>query len=207
MNSAPTPPTPVLPASYLYPLTSLTERLDWAVVFGSNHPVEVDLGCGDAAFLLQYAAQHPERNVLGVERLLGRIRKLERRARRAQLANARGLRVECGYAVQYLLPPESVTAFHVYFPDPWPKKRHHKNRMINAAFPGLMQQALVPGGVVYLRTDHEDYFAQMLEVFRAHAGFQAVATPDELESVLTDFEKGFSAQGILTRRAAFQRIN
>jgi len=61
--------------------------------------------------------------------------------------------------------------------------------------------------VVYLRTDHEDYFAQMLEVFRAHAGFQAVATPDELASVLTDFEKGFSAQGILTRRAAFQRIN
>lgn len=205
MNSALTSPAPVPPGAYIHELTSVTDRIDWADVFESRQPVEVELGCGDAGFLVQYAAQHPERNFLGLERLLGRLRKLGRRASRGKLANVRGLRFECGYAVQYLLPANSVSAFHIYFPDPWPKKRHHKNRLVNADFPGLMHQALVPGGVVYLRTDHADYFAQMQMVFQAHAGFQAVATPDELASVPTDFEKEFNAQGIPTLRATFQK--
>ena len=205
MNSTTTSSAPVAPVSYIHQVTSVTDRIDWADVFGLRQPVEVELGCGDAGFLVQYATQHPERNFFGLERLLGRLRKLDRRASRGKLANARGLQFECGYAVQYLLPASSVTAFHIYFPDPWPKKRHHKNRLINAGFPELAHQALVPGGVVYLRTDHADYFAQMQRVFQSHAGFRAVATPDELAAVLTDFEKVFNAQGIPTLRAAYQK--
>lgn len=173
----------------------------------TGQPVEIDLGCGDGSFLVAYARRHPERNFLGVERLLGRLRKLDRRGRKLGLENLRGLRVEFGYFVRHLLPPESVAAFHVYFPDPWPKKRHHKNRTVNPEFPTLVWRILQPDGVIHLRTDHAEYFAQMREVFAAAAGFQAVPTPEELAEVLTDFEQGFRAQGLATHCAAYMKTH
>ena len=198
---------PAPPASLLHPLTSVTDPLAWSDVFATDQPVEIDLGCGDGSFLVEYARRHPERNFLGVERLLGRLRKLDRRGRKLGLQNLRGLRVEFGYFVRHLLPPGSVAAFHVYFPDPWPKKRHHKNRTVNPDFPALVRRILQPGGVIHLRTDHAEYFAQMLEVFDGAAGFQAVATPGELSEVLTDFEQGFRAQGLATHSAAYRKAD
>ena len=82
----------------------------------------MELGCGDASFLVDYARRHPERNFIGVERLLGRLRKLDRKGRRAGLTNLRGVRIESSYFLEYLLPPHSVSALHVYFPDPWPNQ-------------------------------------------------------------------------------------
>lgn len=186
-------------------LTSVIEPLDLAVLFGRDAPVEVDLGCGDGGFLLRYAPQRPERNFLGVERLLGRIRKLDRKAPRLGLTNLRALRVDAAYLVRYLLPPGSVAAFHIYFPDPWPKKRHRSRRLVNAAFAGALHRALGPGGTVYLRTDDADYFAQMQEAFAAGPGWVPVATPPELLAVRTDFEEEFLAQGRLTRHAAYAK--
>jgi tRNA (guanine-N7-)-methyltransferase len=93
---------------------------------------------------------------------------------------------------------------HIYFPDPWPKKRHRKNRLINESFPQLAGAALAPGGVIYLRTDNEDYFAQMTDVFGASREFQRIETPPELAELLTDFEREFRARGIQTSRAAYQ---
>lgn len=134
-------------------------------MFAVPRPLEVELGSGDGSFLLAWAAAHPGRNFIGIERLLGRIRKLDRRGRREGLENLRGLRIEAAYALEYLLPPESVEALHVYFPDPWPKRRHHKNRLINEAFPGLAYRVLRAGGVVHLRTDDAAYFERMRVVF------------------------------------------
>jgi tRNA (guanine-N7-)-methyltransferase len=93
---------------------------------------------------------------------------------------------------------------HIYFPDPWPKKRHRKNRLVNESFPQLAGAALAPGSVVYLRTDDEDYFAQMTDVFGASAEFQKIETPPELAELLTDFEREFRARGIQTLRAAYR---
>lgn len=189
----------------IYPFGSVTERLNLAHLFSTPQPLEVELGCGDASFLVEYARQHPEINFLGVERLLGRLRKLDRKGRRNGAANLRGVRIESAYLLEFLLPPNVTTTLHIYFPDPWPKKKHRKHRLINERFPTLAWHALAPGGVVYLRTDDEDYFGQMREVFAADARFQPVATPVELASVLTDFEREFNARGIVTRRAAYQR--
>ncbi len=144
-----------------------------AALFPKPQPLEVELGCGDASFLVEYARRHPERNFIGVERLLGRIRKLDRKGRRAGLANLRGVRIESSYFLQYLLPPRSASALHIYFPDPWPKKKHRKHRLINERFPALARAALAPGGAVYLRTDDADYFQQMTEVFGASRDFRA----------------------------------
>lgn len=120
------------------------------------------------------------------------------------LTNLRGVRIESSYFLQYLLPPHSAQAIHVYFPDPWPKKRHHKNRLINGEFPALAAAALVPGGTVYLRTDDAPYFAQMTEVFEAAKQFRKRETPADLAGLLTDFEREFSARGIKTLRAAYE---
>lgn len=207
MNVATESLAPVEPVSYLYQHPSAVVRIKWEDVFTTQQPVEVELGCGDAGFLIEYAGKHPERNFFGLERLLGRMRKLDKRARRRKLDNVRGFRLECGYTVKYLLPPESVSTFHIYFPDPWPKRRHHKRRLVNTEFPALAHQALALGGVIYLRTDHTGYFEQMLKVFQAHNGFRAGETPDELASVTTDFEKVFNAKGIPTLRAAFQKAS
>ena len=188
-------------------LSSIVERLDLAELFQKTQPLEVELGCGDASFLVEYARRNPERNFIGVERLLGRISKLDRKGRRAGLTNLRGVRIESSYFLQYLLPPHSASAFHIYFPDPWPKKKHRKHRLINEGFPALARAALAPGGLVYLRTDDADYFAQMIEVFDASKEFQKIETLVELAEVLTDFEREFNARGIPTLRAAYQVLN
>lgn len=193
------------PASLIYELPSILECIELARLFAHSQPLEVELGSGDATLLTEYAARHPEHNFIGVERLLGRIRKLDRKGHRAGLSNLRGVRIECGYFLEWLLPPRSVSALHVYFPDPWPKKKHRRHRLINERFPALAREALTPGGVVYLRTDDNDYFAQMTGVFAAASGFRAVETPQELAALRTDFEREFNARGIETRRAAYAR--
>ena len=185
-------------------LSSLVEPLDLAQHFPRPQPLEVELGCGDASFLIECARRHPEKNFIGVERLLGRIKKLDRKGRRAGLANLRGVRIESSYFLQYLLPPRSAVALHVYFPDPWPKKRHRKHRLIGGNFPALARATLASGGAVYLRTDDADYFQQMTEVFATNKEFQKMETPVELAEIVTDFERDYNLRGIKTLRAAYQ---
>ena len=185
-------------------LRSIVEPLKLAELFPKPQPLEVELGCGDASFIVEFAHRNPERNFIGVERLLGRIQKLDRKGRRAGLTNLRGVRIESSYFLQYLLPPRSAAALHVYFPDPWPKKKHRRHRLINENFPALARTALASDGVVYLRTDDADYFQQMTEVFAASRDFQKTETPAELAELTTDFERDFNAKGIQTLRAAYR---
>lgn len=190
--------------SLIYELPSILERLALSKVFSLSQPLEVELGSGDGSFLVALAKSRPEHNFIGIERLLGRIRKMERKARRAQLTNLRGVRIESSYFLEYLVPAHSVEALHIYFPDPWPKRKHRRHRLINERFPALAQQALVRGGIVYLRTDDRDYFHQMSSVFASSPVFRAIETPAELAASLTDFEREFHARGIGTLRAAYR---
>jgi tRNA (guanine-N7-)-methyltransferase len=192
-------------STLLYELPSILEQLDLANLFPAAQPVQVELGCGDASFLAEYARQNPQINFLGVERLLGRLRKVDRKGRRLGLTNLGGVRIESSYLLEFLLPQNSIHALHIYFPDPWPKKKHRHFRLINERFTTLAWQVLASGGTVYLRTDDQDYFQQMTEVFGADKRFQSVETPVDLAAVLTDFERDFNAQGIPTQRAAYQR--
>lgn len=188
------------PASYI-------DKLDWTRLFQRAQPVEIELGSGDGSFLAQYAKLHPERNFLGVERLLGRLRKLNKKGLRAGLTNLALLRLEASYLMEFLVARESIAALHVYFPDPWPKRKHRKNRLINERFTEVAANMLPVGGVVYLRTDDLDYFEQMTRVFNASPRFGAVETPPELAAVVTDFERNFHLRGVPTNHAAYQRKN
>jgi len=187
-------------------LHSIVARLDLTQIFPKPQPVEVELGCGDASFLVEYAKLHPERNFIGVERLLGRIRKLDRKGRRAGLTNLCGVRIESSYFLEYLLPPHSVSVLHVYFPDPWPKKKHRRHRLVGEAFPAAARAALAPGGKIYLRTDDGDYFKQITGVFGTATEFRKIETPSKLAELPTDFERGFHARGLQTLRAAYQKM-
>lgn len=189
----------VRPASYV-------ERLNVEALFPRQQPLEVELGAGDGSFFAQWAALNLDTNFLGVERLLGRLRKIERKSRRLGLMNVRALRLEAAYFAKFLLPRNSISAFHIYFPDPWPKRKHRGNRLINEAFSEVLRAALVVGGIVYLRTDDSDYFAQMTYVFGANKNFEPAPTLQRLAAVLTDFERTFNGQGIQTNRAAYRRV-
>jgi tRNA (guanine-N7-)-methyltransferase len=185
----------------------ITEPLRLDELFPRRQSLEVELGAGDGSFLVAYAKAHPELNLVGVERLLGRLRKIDRKAHRAALENVRLLRLEAAYFVQYLLPAESVSAFHIYFPDPWPKRRHWKNRLVNESFTEAIRRPLASGGIVHLRTDDEPYFTQMLDVFGRNTNFAKVETPPELLAVETDFERGFRQRGVSTRHASYRKIH
>ncbi|HTD65308.1 MAG TPA: tRNA (guanosine(46)-N7)-methyltransferase TrmB [Candidatus Limnocylindria bacterium] len=192
--------------SIVFRPSSYVERLRIGDLFSRPQPLEIELGAGDGSFLVQWVALNPSTNFLGLERLLGRLRKIERKSRRAGLANVRVLRLEAAYFVEYLLPRESVSAFHIYFPDPWPKRKHRVHRLVNERFAEVLRGALTIGGTVYLRTDDSDYFAQMTQAFGANKNYEPAQTPERLATVLTDFERGFHAEGIATNRAAYRRI-
>lgn len=193
-------------ASLIVPLTNIIHPLPVQAFFPIERPLQVELGAGDGSFLAAYAKAHPEWNFIGVERLLGRLRKIEKKSKRAGLDNVRLFRIEAEYFTRYLLPAASIEALHIYFPDPWPKRRHWKNRLINLEFTRMAHRVLKSHGVVYLRTDDRPYFDQMLESFAANSAFEKIETPPELLAFVTDFERNFHARGISTLHAAYQKI-
>ena len=133
--------------------------------------LEVDLGCGKGRFLLARAAAHPETSFLGLDRQTRRLAKVERKAQKAQLANIRLLYAEAAYAVTHLLPRGSVATYYIFFPDPWPKRRHHRRRLFDAAFLDALNTTLMPGGCIHLATDHLDYFGSIRRLLAGDTRF------------------------------------
>ena len=158
-----------------------------------ERPLEIDLGCGKGRFLLARAAKCPEINFLGIDRMLRRIRKVDNRARRIDLANVRFMRVEAYYAVAYLIPPAAVDVYYVFFPDPWPKARHESHRLFNPLFLDALHRTLASGGIAHVATDHLPYFEQLSGVFAADARFAPVAPYVPPEDEQTDFERYYIA--------------
>lgn len=157
-------------------------------MFPGEGPLEIDLGCGKGRFLLARAAAHPDTRFLGIDRMLRRIRKIDNKAQRRGLENIRLLRMEGYYAVSYLLPADTVSVYYIFFPDPWPKKRHQENRIFNPRFVDALHRTLRAGGLVHIATDHLPYFDDIAAIMRADARFREtmpfIPAPEEQ----TDFE-------------------
>jgi tRNA (guanine-N7-)-methyltransferase len=133
--------------------------LDAEFLFGRTAPLEIEIGSGKARFLIESARAHPDRNFLGVERSLSYYRICRERVARSGLSNARVLRSDGRIFVETALAPASVRAFHIYFPDPWPKKKQKKRRLLDGIFLELASSRLEPGGLLRITTDHSDYGA------------------------------------------------
>lgn len=182
-------PGEMVPAHYF-------RELDLAEIRNPGRPLEVDLGCGDGSFLLRMAQHHPERDFLGVERLLGRVRKVCRKLTRQSLQNARVLRLESRYVVEWLLPEGSVTRLHLMCPDPWPKVRHHRRRLVQVDFLSAVRRVLVPGGEFLFMTDHEEYFQWVVEKVADFGAFERLPwNGDEFYHPKTDFQELWESEG------------
>ena len=186
---------------------TILERINIVDLFGRDAPLEVDIGCGEGAFLTQLAALHPERNYLGIERLLGRIRGVCRSAAHLGLTNVRLLRMESAYAIHQLLPRESVAVAHVLFPDPWPKRYHHPRRLLQSSFLIATHAVLQPGGELRIKTDDLPYYQWMEKVFNAASNlFERTDWPEEPDYPITNFERRFLAKGLPIYRTRLRKI-
>ena len=173
----------------IYP-EQVLEPLDLHAAFGNQHPIEIDLGSGKGRFLLARAQAHPDTNFLGIDRMLRRIRKVDRKAVRHGLSNIRLLRMEAYYAVSYLIPAEAVSAYYILFPDPWPKKKHHDHRLFNPRFIDALHRTMNPGAPVHIATDHLPYFEEIMTVMREQSDRfeEAAEVWEPVEAERTDFE-------------------
>ena len=188
----------LIPADYFAPL-------DLAQIFPRQAPLEVDIGCGDGAFLVALAERFPERNFLGLEKLAGRVRRACKKASRLALPNIRVLRIESAYAIQYLLPVASVDVVHLLFPDPWPKKKHRRRRIVSADFLTLVHGLLMTNGRFRVATDQKDYFAAMRQLISPTAFVEI--TPATETFPVTTFERHFLAEGAPIYRLELRKVS
>lgn len=153
--------------------------LDLAAIFGRTAPITLEIGFGNGETLVEMAAAAPERDFLGIEVHRPGVGQLLRLAEEKGLAN---LRVICHDAVEVLsrqIPPESLATVQIFFPDPWPKKRHHKRRLVQPAFVALLVTRLRPGGALHLATDWEDYALHMREVLLGEPALENTSDPED----------------------------
>jgi tRNA (guanine-N7-)-methyltransferase len=177
-------------------LNAVSVPLDWAELFGRDAPTEIEIGSGKGRFLLERAAAEPARNLLAVERAAKYHALVCERAAKRGLGNVRLLRTTAEDLLFRLLRPASVEAVYVLFPDPWPKKRHHKRRFVTPENVAAVAQALVPGGRLLVKSDHPGYAEVIDEVLAAASGLKhldaAAAFADLPE---TGFERKYRDQG------------
>ena len=160
----------------------------WATLVPEPHPLEIDLGCGKGRFLMEHAAACPHRIFLGVDLQLRRLGKLNQRARDRGLSNIRLVCADIRQAVDGLIPDQAVDTVYVFFPDPWPKRKHHARRLVNTPFLNALHRILKPGGVLHLATDHTEYFEGMLIIANLDLRFERIAPFLPTPAEQTDFE-------------------
>jgi len=193
------------PVSSIITVADSLESLSPSDIFSSIRHLNVDVGCGKGRFLLAKAAANHDVNFLGIDRRLKRIQKVDRKVTRAGLGNVRLICMDA-FRVIELLPAESVSVFFMFFPDPWPKRRHHGRRLFSQPFLDLILRALLKDGVNHVATDHEDYFREICAGFRSDQRI-GEETPYEFTSEeRTEFDIVFTGLNARIGRCAFRKI-
>jgi tRNA (guanine-N7-)-methyltransferase len=174
---------------------------DWALDFGRQAPLELEIGPGRGAFALDHAARHPEIDLVAIESRRSDCELIRARAAKRGLRNLMVLQGDAKLLLPRLFPPGSLSAVHVQFPDPWWKRRHQKRRMIDVDLAAGLRRLLSPGGTVDFRTDVEAY-AREGERTWLEAGFEKL--PDEPPETLSTRERRYALTGQSVFRARFR---
>jgi tRNA (guanine-N7-)-methyltransferase len=189
---------------------ALPDRVEPSSLFAGPGPVELEIGSGKGGFLLRMARAHPDRNYLGIEWANEYYKYSADRMARWGMGNVRILRTDARHFVIHRLPPACLAAIHVYHPDPWPKKRHHKRRLFTAEFTEAAVRVLQPGGRLAVQTDHAEYFEQIRAVTAARPELVPVSFDDPdfgaaEERTDTNYEVKYLREGRTIHRLAFRR--
>ncbi|MGH7557676.1 MAG: tRNA (guanosine(46)-N7)-methyltransferase TrmB [Gemmatimonadota bacterium] len=189
----------------MLPERGLPRPLDWGGIYGNAGPVEIEIGSGKGTFLMDAARSSPETNFLSVEWAGAYAEHIRDRIRRRDLRNVRVVRADAGLLLADMVPGGSVHRVHLYFPDPWPKKRHHKRRLVTPEFARAVAEALEPGGEFRFVTDHEEYFAEAAAALESEPRLKAVEIPEDMVD-LTNYERKYRAEGRPIHRRRYQRV-
>ena len=154
----------------VYGIEFKDELLRPAAVFGREAPLVLEIGSGMGDTTAQIAKARPDTDFVAVEVHGPGIGSLLKLIGKEQLKNLRVIRHDALEVLEKMIPDGALAAIHLFFPDPWPKKRHHKRRLVQAAFAALAARKLAPGGYLHAATDWEDYASQMVEVLMAQPG-------------------------------------
>ena len=139
---------------------------DWPIVFENENPLQLDIGFGNGKFLIEMAAREPDCNFVGMDFYHKGIRKVITRINKLQIKNIRIVYGDAREKISLLFQDESLDKVYINFPDPWPKKRHYKRRLVKPPFVDLVTSKLVPGGEVQIATDSQPYALEILEFLK-----------------------------------------
>jgi len=192
-------PDPWLSSQRLYP------PYVWSEVFGRSSPIEVDLGAGDGVYAEARAKRESDRNFIAVERLLGRATKIAKKAIRNQLTNLKILRLESAYFIKNLCAESSLDAITVRYPDPWPKRRHHANRLLQKEFFEDAARAVISGGCMKLTTDDREYFEWAQKEAEKCSAWVPDLTWTGVDEPTSEFEELFAKEGRKVYRKAWRK--
>lgn len=168
--------------------------LDFCALFGNDRPVVLEIGSGKGRFLIGTAMERPDANVIGIEKSLHYHRLIRDRVLKRSLTNVRLINHDAFLVLQKMIPDTSLAEIHIYFPDPWPKTREQKRRIIRLDALDEMKRALVDGGSGIFVTDHRDYYEAaaplIAQAFRSEA-----RTPGPDDPPRTNYEAKYRAEG------------
>jgi tRNA (guanine-N7-)-methyltransferase len=172
----------------------------WFEVFANEKPIEIEIGIGKGRFLVDAADRRPDANFVGVEWAMKYLRMAHARSVRSGLDNMRFVRADAREFVEFFVPSATVQAYHIYFPDPWPKKRHHKRRLFNDGFLREIERTLASGGRLWLATYFADYYEAMLDVLDRSEILHEIEV--DWEGARTNYEEKYLAAG----KPIFRRV-
>ena len=203
------------------PLGEFAAPIHWETFFRNSHPIEIEIGFGKGRFLLEASKRHPRINYIGIERAQKYVALTQERFEKymrhfgvdktsGTFSNVRLAWTDANYFLMRYVPMDSVQAYHIYFPDPWPKKRQRKRRIFrNQDFLSALTRTLNPdGGRLYIATDYEEYFQEIQERLANLAALHPVETkPSPDQDIATNFEMKYTLEGRNIYRAVYEKIS
>jgi len=193
-----------LAEKFIIPFTE--EKIDFAKIFGNTQNITLEIGFGMGLTTAEIAQANPDKNYIGIEVHRPGIGKLLWEIEKRSLSNIRIIEYDAVYAVEKMIPQCSLSAVHIFFPDPWQKKRHRKRRLVQRPFTEILANCLTTGGYLYMVTDWEDYANHALEELSATVtlknAYDGFAMPQSWRPV-TKFEKKGLAKDHVIREIYF----